>query len=786
MAKSSEIVQIDEISKGLNSLQSSLDNTASKYLRLVKTIEEGNKSISESAATLNLVTKVQKETAQTSQTLDALSKQLASTEQKLKDLEDGRMKTLIENRIAIQEKTKAIKDAVKAEEAEEGSLVRMRQRLSELTKEYDRTGVRTKEAAKEINSLSKEIGKAEEATNRHQRNVGNYKSALEGLPGPIGRAAGSVIEMGEKIKSVSSIGFAGLIGAAGAVAVGLGAAFKSVIESTQATSDSFQFAVKGMSTGLDFFWKTLATGNWSNFFENLGKAISGGYAYAKMLDEIADNNRALRIIESNARGEELRLEEGLKNKELSLQQRKEMGEARIALEVKLAKDRQLIADKNFENELKETMRQTGLSRDRLMSISKDFDSEKFMMANQYNEAMEFLQSRRINKTEEEYKKFLPIIKNTSASVKEYAATINGYNIATEKQQDAFVSAVVTRNEAINSAPENLKKVITKVHSINAEMTKIEKKANEDSKDAEIQKVKDFIELNDRMLYSIQSAEKMSLVETKVINEDKLKSNQSFLDKQLKQAQDQAAKEAQIQQDKKQLAIDLAKDAGNAIFEFRNMAFQKEMNELDKKKEHELSNKNLTEAQKAKIEADYTKKANEIKKKQAINDKLQALFNIAIGTAQGIASALKTPVLIPFIAAMGALQAALVAAQPIPKFAKGTQFAPERGLFGEAGRELMFLRDNSVMLADKPTYFEGSRFKGARIYSNPETERMIGAADRRTQVHTITDERLLNEMREVRKAIISKPVNIVDKENRVIGHAMSNHQTIYLNRLTRSN
>jgi hypothetical protein len=140
--------------------------------------------------------------------------------------------------------------------------------------------------------------------------------------------------------------------------------------------------------------------------------------------------------------------------------------------------------------------------------------------------------------------------------------------------------------------------------------------------------------------------------------------------------------------------------------------------------------------------------------------------------------------IAWVAAMGALQAGLVMAQPIPKYAKGTQSAADRGLFGEAGREIMALRSGDVMMADRPTYFEGSKFKGAKIYSNPETERMIGMADRRSG--TVTDDRLLNEMKLTRKAILSKPVAIFDKENRVIGQGNSHSQTIYLNRLTRNN
>jgi len=63
-----------------------------------------------------------------------------------------------------------------------------------------------------------------------------------------------------------------------------------------------------------------------------------------------------------------------------------------------------------------------------------------------------------------------------------------------------------------------------------------------------------------------------------------------------------------------------------------------------------------------------------KTKQARQDKALALFEIGINTAQGVISALASkppnPILAAFIAAAGLVQAAAVAARPIPKFEKG--------------------------------------------------------------------------------------------------------------------
>ena len=63
-----------------------------------------------------------------------------------------------------------------------------------------------------------------------------------------------------------------------------------------------------------------------------------------------------------------------------------------------------------------------------------------------------------------------------------------------------------------------------------------------------------------------------------------------------------------------------------------------------------------------------------KTKQARQDKALALFQIGVNTAKGIISALgatpPNPILAAFIGVTGAIQAAAVAAKPLPKFAKG--------------------------------------------------------------------------------------------------------------------
>lgn len=90
---------------------------------------------------------------------------------------------------------KSIQNNIKAEKAQEGSLVQLRAQLANLNKQYDsmsgfeRMGTAGEALRQKIKALSDNISSLEANTGRYLRNVGNYKSALEGLSGSF-KAAG--------------------------------------------------------------------------------------------------------------------------------------------------------------------------------------------------------------------------------------------------------------------------------------------------------------------------------------------------------------------------------------------------------------------------------------------------------------------------------------------------------------------------------------------------------------------------------------------------------------------
>ena len=150
--------------------------------------------------------------------LDVLRKR----EQTLKeDLKAGRMSRkeynlqLSETKIATREVNEAVRILSKQIQNErkeqtelEGSLVRLRAELSNLTASYDRlsraerNSANGKEIQDKINAITDELKEAEEGTQRFYRNVGNYEEALKDFVGINNDFANSLLNIAQNSNGV--------------------------------------------------------------------------------------------------------------------------------------------------------------------------------------------------------------------------------------------------------------------------------------------------------------------------------------------------------------------------------------------------------------------------------------------------------------------------------------------------------------------------------------------------------------------------------------------------------
>lgn len=189
------------------------------------------------------------------------------------------------------------------------------------------------------------------------------------------------------------------------------------------------------------------------------------------------------------------------------------------------------------------------------------------------------------------------------------------------------------------------------------------------------------------------------------------------------------------------ALNFAITSAGAYMDFRAQQIDDELGMLSAMREADLVLAGDNEQAKHDIELQYAEKERELRRKQAVNDRNQALFNIATNTAMGIMSVLSTGggtryadfgisagILTALVAATGAVQAGMVLARPLPQFYKGTDSSPEGFAWvGERGSEGKITPDGRFSLIPGGAHVDYLE-RGTKIIPN---HRLADFMDRET-------------------------------------------------------
>lgn len=639
-----------------------------------------------------------------------LAEKVIANEAKIESLRNGTAKAIIKQTETIRKLTQAEKDKLRADEGAEGSLVRMRARLKELTAEYDRAGTRTKAATKEINDLSKEIMKAEQATNRHGRNVGNYTSAWDKfkdtaslLPGPLGNAANAAEGVVTKIAQLGPVG--GIV--AGTI-VAAGTQLLAFFTKTEKGAEMLERKWSGMKAA----WSVL-----------VGEIASGG---EKIADSFEENNKEstlwtgiLSAINPRLAALGVRMDLASKAAEDYTLKIQLLEDAERAMIVPRAKANEqikaamlLYADQTKSVEVRMNALKTAINLEN-QTADVEIEHQKSVVKN-------------IQTINEEKKKAGQL--RDSDDLKLQEAMAREIELSTES-----MGRQIRATARINAARKEMTAEAEKAAEAEKKLSKERAKAWADETWAKQEQkllqqkidekyLEDFAKLIDSEL-ELEDAKQEKIIAATIAAGEKI------LDEKNKLAEAEKEQRLKNEEDFKQAAIQQGQELGNYLFE-------------SKKKQLDL------EFQAAEGNA---KKQAEIKKKIAQADKKQALFNIAVNTAVAVSKVLgQTGIFglaawIP-IAALGAVQSAMVAAQKVPEFAKGTSYAPGGvAMVGEKGRELIKRPNGQIYLANNPALVNLER--GSKVLTNRQTEQYL------------KDGNIVNSLSRVEKAIqrIPQPI-----------------------------
>lgn len=868
MPDSDEIGQIKRMVKELTTLDSWIQKINTGYLTTVKNIEEGTKKIKDAGLTYVNLGKAQKETQKSSEELDRIGKQLAASEQKLKDLEDSRTQTIIKNRNAATEQNKITRDEIILNDKNSGTLEKLSAQNRILDAEKKKLNLTTNEGKKRLTEINKEQDKnnkiIQESSNQLQKqkiNIGNYKSAFEGAGGALGSFSRGLKAL---LANPVILIVAGIVGA-----------FKELKSAFESSERGREVLAKGLG-----FLKGIGQVIF-NIFSNLTEVLINAFEDPKeaiigLWEAIKTNivNRFTGLITLfQAVGNGLK---ALWGRDLGglKQAAQDAGTAIVQIGTGLDKVQQSKAAESLTNQFKESrdilqqsvdlqVRQLRLREAQIGFITKEAELNRDIVAlrteasDQTVDAVKRLQNiaeieQKVNELVDNQKKLkqeeLSIItlrnalgKNTlddTEKEKQLQADLIKLDETRATEQRSLVRlraraldqlADTKVNEALQEQSDLIGDIAKKLVLGQITVDEYQKefiKATQGGLQVQIDAINSVIETTEttqakrimlekqranleRQLSIQQANEQVSFEKAKneaIINEQeriyeltKKRIETSILDERTKQEQlfelDQEYINRQIENQQKllentQLTADKRIEIEQSI---KDKQAELDQNELENTQNIELS-KQDAKTQSLEIvkqifgeQSAIGKAALAVEAANAIRSNLISLGVISAKQAEAqskSAAALPFPFNIPLILGTIAQFVSIISIfkkSKVPKFAKGTENAPGRFFAGEEGRELMTLRSGETFMVDKPTYFEGQEFIGAKIKSNAATEQVIRMAEREMNIKIKNDDRMLNELIGLRKDIKRQRIPII-KENNVAGYRYGQHKNNYWNKL----
>lgn len=239
----------------------------------------------------------------------------------------------------------------------------------------------------------------------------------------------------------------------------------------------------------------------------------------------------------------------------------------------------------------------------------------------------------------------------------------------------------------------------------------------------VQALQQEIELLEKSLYLFSGDERLEM--EKRIAQLRVQLSKETTDKLNEDAQKELAERQKVEEAKKKLiqeVVNAIAEIGSSMFDRRiqeieaeidanQEAYDKKVEEIDALAEKDVITKEEAEARKRVAEEQSSARNAELEKKKADLQTRQARFQKTIDITQTIAAtalavtkALPNLVLAALVGAMGAAQLATIIAQPIPKYAKGTDYHPGGlAIVGDAGKhEAVISGGKAYITPDTPT------------------------------------------------------------------------------------
>lgn len=232
------------------------------------------------------------------------------------------------------------------------------------------------------------------------------------------------------------------------------------------------------------------------------------------------------------------------------------------------------------------------------------------------------------------------------------------------------------------------------------------------------------------------------------------------------------------QEQKQLiqetGFESASIIGNQLFENGRINRENELIDLQRQKEFELELAGDNADKRAEIEKKFAQEEKKLRIQQAQAAKKQALFNIALNTAEGITKTIANlglPAAVPFIIAattIGAAETAAVISKPLPAFEEGGISPGGDIITSEKGREMAVTPSGKLILTgNKGAEIRKDMPKGTAILNNPITEKILKNGFDHAAINNDATLKINQVLQEQRDRSTMKIVNALQQENDIL-------------------
>jgi hypothetical protein len=244
-----------------------------------------------------------------------------------------------------------------------------------------------KQQIKELENVTKSGGGTYKQNLQAQGELARAKKNLAGEETTLiamqkAQVAGNNVEAQSQIPIIGGLWkwAAGLATVTAAMKIG-----KAIIESTDDAADKFHEVITASTSAVQYFFKSIASGDWSNFLDGMGEAIKGAVEFEHKMERLKDlkNEQLIKSAESFTKIGGLRAQtyETTDPKEL----KRLLGEIIIEQESNFKKE-QAIREQEKSAILEKAATDNGISKEKIENYVREFSSlEKMIeLGKEYN------------------------------------------------------------------------------------------------------------------------------------------------------------------------------------------------------------------------------------------------------------------------------------------------------------------------------------------------------------------------------------------------------------------